>query len=52
MKNLTIGLDLSYTKVNQTLAHDVGVVATAIPVGTYKKDPSAFATRLRLLRQF
>ena len=51
VKNLDIGLDLSCTKVNQSLAHVPGVAPSALPVGL-KKDSSTFATRLHFLRSF
>ena len=51
VKNLEFGLEFDYMKINQTLAHDVGRVATALPTGV-AKDPDAFEVRLRVERDF
>ena len=51
VKNLEFGLEFDYMKINQTLAHDVGRVATALP-SSVAKDPDAFEVRLRAERDF
>jgi hypothetical protein len=51
VNNLSIGLEVIYSHIDQTLAHAPGVAATALPVGI-KKDPSAFEARLRMERDF
>ena len=51
VKNLEIGLEVFYAHIDQTLAHNPGVAATALPVGI-AKNPDAFETRLRVERDF
>ncbi|MGI4765212.1 MAG: porin [Janthinobacterium lividum] len=51
VKNLEFGLELTYARLNQTLAHNVNQAATALPVGI-SKDPDAFEARLRVERDF
>ena len=51
VKNLEIGLEVFYAHIDQTLAHNPGVAATALPVGI-TKDPDAFEARLRVERDF
>ncbi len=51
VKNLEIGLEVFYAHIDQTLAHNVGVAATALPTGI-SKDPDAFEARLRMERDF
>jgi hypothetical protein len=51
VKNLEFGLEFDYMKINQTLAHNVGQTATALPTGV-SKDPDAFEVRLRAERDF
>ncbi len=51
VKNFEIGLEFDYVHIDQTLAHDFGKVATAIPVGV-AKNPDGFETRLRFERDF
>lgn len=49
--NLDIGLDVMYTKIDQTLAHEVGFAPSLLPVGI-SRNPDAFEARLRLERDF
>ena len=51
VKNLEFGLEFDYMRIDQTLAHNVGQVATALPTGV-SKDPDAFEVRLRAERDF
>ena len=51
VKNLEIGLEVFYAHIDQTLAHDPGKAATALPIGISKK-PDAFEARLRMERDF
>ncbi len=51
VKNLEIGLEVFYAHIDQTLAHNPGVAATALPAGI-KKNPDAFEARLRIERDF
>ena len=51
VKNLEFGLEFDYMKINQTLAHNVGQTATALPT-SISKDPDAFEVRLRAERDF
>ena len=50
-KNLEIGLEVDYAKMNQTLAHNVNAAATALPTGI-SRNPDAFEARLRIERDF
>ena len=50
-KNLEFGLEVLYTKMNQTLAHNVNQAATALPTGI-SRNPDAFEARLRIERDF
>ena len=50
-KNLEFGVEVDYLHIDQTLAHNRGQVATALPVGV-AKNPDAFETRLRIQRDF
>ncbi len=51
VKNLEIGLEFDYAHLDQTLAHNPGQAATALPVGV-TKNPDAFEARLRIERDF
>ena len=51
VKNLEIGLEVDYLHIDQTLAHNVGVAATALPVGV-QQNPSNYEARLRIERDF
>ena len=51
VKNLEIGLEFDYAKIYQTLAHNPGQAATALPIGV-TKNPDAFEARLRIERDF
>ena len=55
VKNLEIGLDVMYTKIDQNVPGTNtalnGVAATALPVGI-SKNPDSFMARLRLERDF
>ena len=51
VKNLEFGLEFDYVRLEQTLAHNPGQAATAIPVGI-SKNPDAFEARLRVERDF
>ncbi len=51
VKNLEIGLEVFYAHIDQTLAHNPGVAATALPA-TISLNPDAFEARLRVERDF
>ena len=51
VKNLEIGIEFDYAHIEQTLAHNPGVAATALPVGI-TKNPDGFEARLRMERDF
>ena len=51
VKNLEFGLEFDYLHLDQTLAHNAGVAATALPTGV-ALNPDAFETRLRVERDF
>jgi len=51
VKNLEFGLEFDYARLEQTLAHNPGQAATALPVGV-SKNPDAFEARLRVERDF
>ena len=51
VKNLEFGLEFDYVRLEQTLAHNAGQAATALPVGI-SKNPDAFEARLRVERDF
>ncbi len=51
VKNLEFGLELDYVHIDQTLAHEPGKVATAIPVGV-SQNPDGFEVRFRAERDF
>ena len=51
VKNLEFGVEVFYAHIDQTLAHNVGQTATALPVGI-TKNPDAFEARLRVERDF
>ncbi len=51
VKNLEIGLEVDYIHIDQTIAHEPGKLATALPVGV-SKNPDGFEARLRLERDF
>ena len=51
VKNLEFGLEFTYARLDQTLAHNVNQAATALPVGV-SKNPDAFEARLRVERDF
>ena len=51
VNNLSVGLEVIYAHIDQTLAHSPGFAATPLPVG-FKKDPSAFEGRVRIERDF
>ena len=51
VKNLEFGLEVDYVRLEQTLAHNPGQAATAIPIGI-SKNPDAFEARLRVERDF
>ena len=51
VKNLEFGVEVDYLHIDQTLAHNLGQVATALPTGI-AKNPDAFETRLRVQRDF
>ena len=48
---LDIGVEVIYARIDQTLAHDPGIAATALPAGI-AKNPDAFEARLRMERDF
>ena len=49
--NLDFGVEVIYARIDQTLAHDPGLAATALPLGI-RKNPDAFEARLRVERDF
>ncbi|UDL95129.1 porin [Lichenihabitans sp. PAMC28606] len=49
--DLNFGVEVIYMRIDQTLAHELGQAATALPVGV-KKNPDAFEARLRVERDF
>ncbi|MGI3901879.1 MAG: porin [Janthinobacterium lividum] len=51
VKNLEFGLEFDYMHIDQTLAHNPGVAATALPAGV-EKDPTNYEVRLRAERDF
>ncbi len=51
VKNLEIGLEFDYIHIDQTLAHEPGRAATALPIGV-SQNPDGFETRLRFERDF
>ena len=51
VKNLEIGVEFDYAHIDQTLAHNPGQAATALPVGI-TKNPDGFEARLRIERDF
>ncbi len=53
VKNLEIGLEVFYAHIDQTLAHNPGVAATALPAGISRtRMPSKLVSaRARLLNQ-
>ncbi len=51
VKNFEIGLEVNYSKINQTLAHNVNQAATALPAGVSKNSDN-FEVRLRMERDF
>ena len=51
VKNLEFGLEVFYAHIDQTLAHNPGQTATALPVGIVKNG-DAFEARLRVERDF
>ena len=51
VKNLEFGVEFDYAHIDQTLAHNPGQVATALPVGI-SKNPDGFEARLRVERDF
>ena len=51
VKNLEIGLEVDYIHIDQTLAHEPGKAATAIPAGV-ALNPDGFEVRLRAERDF
>ena len=51
VKNLEFGLEVFYAHIDQTLAHNPGQAATALPVGI-AKNPDGFQARLRVERDF
>lgn len=48
---LDIGVEVIYARIDQTLAHDPGIAATALPAGI-ARNPDAFEARLRMERDF
>jgi len=51
VKNLEFGVEVFYAHIDQTLAHNPGQAATALPVGI-AKNPDGFQARLRVERDF
>ena len=51
VNNLSMGLEFIYMHIDQTLAHNPGVAATALPAGI-SKNPDAFEGRVRIERDF
>jgi hypothetical protein len=51
VKNLEFGLEFDYMHIDQTLAHNVGQAATALPVGI-EQNPTNYEVRLRVERDF
>ena len=51
VNNLIAGIEVLYAHLDQTLAHNPGAPATALPANV-RKDPSAFEARVRLERDF
>ncbi|WP_237479108.1 porin [Lichenibacterium dinghuense] len=51
VKNLEIGLEFDYAHLDQTLAHNPGMAASALPIGI-TKDPDMFEAHLRIERDF
>ena len=51
VKNLEFGLEFDYLHIDQTLAHNPGQLATALPVGV-EQNPSNYEVRLRVERDF
>ncbi len=51
VKNLEFGLEVNYSKLNQTLAHNVDQAATALPTGI-SRNPDNYEVRLRVERDF
>ena len=51
VKNLEFGLEVDYLHIDQTIAHNRGQVATALPASV-SKNPDAFEARLRVQRDF
>ncbi len=51
VKNLEFGVEVFYAHIDQTLAHNPGQAASALPVGI-SKNPDAFEARLRVERDF
>ena len=51
VNNLSLILEGDYMYIDQTLAHNVGSQATALPAGV-SRDPSAFEGRVRMERDF
>ena len=51
VNNLSVGLEVIYMHIDQTLAHNPGTAATALPAGI-SKDPDAFEGRVRIERDF
>ena len=51
VKGLEIGLEFDYAHIDQTLAHNPGQAAAALPIGI-AKNPDAFEARLRMERDF
>ncbi len=49
--NLDIGLEVLYSKIYQTLGHEIGAAPTALPNGV-AREPDSFQARLRLERDF
>ena len=51
VKNLEFGLEFDFMHIDQTLAHNVGQAATALPVGV-EQNPTNYEVRLRVERDF
>ena len=51
VKNLEFGLEFDYAHIDQTLAHNPGQAASALPAGI-SKNPDGFEVRLRAERDF
>ena len=51
VKNLEFGLEVNYSKLSQTLAHNVDQAATALPTGI-SRNPDNYEVRLRVERDF